>query len=147
MVAVLMAVTAFSPLCTFENGREFYLFLSYGYTLINTEIQGSLHSVNPIYGIASVAGLTSLMALVNIFLYKKRKLQIKIGYITIGLILFFYFTAIVYFLSITGHYENAELIGVKYGIILPIIALILNVMAISGIKKDEKLVKSLNRIR
>ena len=92
------------------------------------------------------AGLSALLALINIFLYKKRKLQMKVGTLTSLLILFFYVTLYVYFNAYTVKY-GLTFSSFQFGLILPVIALIFNVLAILRIKKDENLVKSLDRIR
>ena len=46
-----------------------------------------------------------------------------------------------------GEIDSAYNINLQFGIILPVVALIFDLLAISRIKRDEKLVKSLDRIR
>lgn len=98
------------------------------------------------WGIVSVAGICAIVPLINLFLYKKRKLQIKIGWITFLLILLFYVTVFVYFNAL-GNKHEVVFENIEYGIVLPLIALIFNILAILKIKKDDNLVKSLDRIR
>lgn len=141
LVCVLMTITIFSPLLLITNSEY----------VLNLNCFGVLSLKNPdiayfTWGIVSIAGLGALVAFINIFLFKKRKLQMKIGTVTSLLIILFYITVYVYFSSFASKYEYTYL-NIQYGIILPIIALIFNILAILNIKKDEKLVRSLDRIR
>jgi drug/metabolite transporter (DMT)-like permease len=140
LVALLMAATVFCPLLELTGEGEFsYIFSPLGI--------GQLFAVQyPTWGVVFFAGLSALFALVNIFLYKKRKLQMRVGTLTSLLILLFYITFYVYFNTYTAKYE-LTFSSFQFGLVLPIIALIFNILAILRIKKDENLVKSLDRIR
>lgn len=140
LVAILMAAATFSPLLELTGeDKATYIFSSLGI--------GQLFAIQyPTWGVVFFAGLSALLALVNIFLYKKRKLQMRVGTLTSLLILFFYVTLYVYFSDYTTEYK-LEFSSFQFGLVLPIVALILNVLAILRIKKDENLVKSLDRIR
>lgn len=141
LVAILMGITVFSPLLQLTDASGSITQIMYSCGIHQGETL-----VKPLWGVLSVGGLSALMALINIFLFKKRKLQIKVGMFTTFLLLFFYITAAVYFYSYTSR-TGLEFMAVYYGTILPFIALILNIMAVSRIRKDEKLVRSLDRIR
>ena len=87
--------------------------------------------------------IIALLHFAVIFLYKKRILQMRILVFTIVLLLglfgmFFYFT----YAGFTGAKA-----AFKIPVIFPVIAAILDFLAIRGIGKDEALVRSLNRIR
>jgi hypothetical protein len=88
-------------------------------------------------------GLIVLLHILVIFLYKKRILQIRILVFTIILLLglfgmFFYFTY-------TG-FDGAK-VAFKIPVAFPIVAVILDWLAIQAIGKDEALIRSLNRLR
>jgi len=88
-------------------------------------------------------GLIVLLHVLVIFLYKKRILQIRILVFTIILLLglfgmFFYFTY-------TG-FDGAK-VAFKIPVVFPIVAVILDWLAIRAIGKDEALIRSLNRLR
>jgi hypothetical protein len=137
LVAVLMAAAAFSPL--FElTGKETVASSSLGIQPLIVQ--------HPTWVVVSLAVLSALLALVNIFLYKKRKLQMKVGTLTSLLILFFYVAVFIYFSDCTAK-DELVFSSFQFGIFLPLIALVLNVLAILKIKKDENLVKSSDRIR
>ncbi|MDU1890888.1 MAG: DUF4293 domain-containing protein [Dysgonomonas sp.] len=139
LVFILMALTAFSPLLMLADASgTLFSFTSLAILVKNTQ----LHT----WGVVSMAGLSALTALINIFFYNKRKAQIKLGWVTTILIILFYVTVFVYFSSYASKF-GFTISSVQYGIILPVIALIFNILAIQRIKKDEKLVRSLDRIR
>jgi len=84
-----------------------------------------------------------LLHLFVIFKYKKRILQIRILVFTMVLLLglfgmFFYFA----YAGFTG-----AKVAFKIPVVFPIVAVILDYLAIRAIGKDEALVRSLNRIR
>lgn len=89
-----------------------------------------------------VALLMGIIALVDIFLYKKRSNQKSL--IWLGFLLAIVFIVMMY-------YEMSELAAdkktYKMGAIFPILYIVLIVMAYGGIRKDEKLIKSLDRLR
>lgn len=85
----------------------------------------------------------ALLHFITIFLYKKRILQIRILVFSIVLLLglfglFFYF-------SYAG-FDSAK-IAFKIPVAFPLVAVILDYLAIRAIGKDEALIRSLNRIR
>jgi hypothetical protein len=142
IAAILMAVTVFSPLASFiaEGAAKEFFYYTWGFE----SVVGEMFSRT--WGVIVFTVLCAILPFINIFLFKSRKLQMKIGNITTFLILFLYLTIGVYAFSIMRE-NSLVLVNAKYGIILPLIALICNVLAILQIKKDEKLVQSLNRIR
>ncbi len=88
-------------------------------------------------------GLITLLHLVIILMYKKRVLQIRITVFTIILLmgltgLFFYF--------IYSGFTDVK-VAFKVPMAFPVIAIILDYLAIRAIGKDEALVRSLDRIR
>ncbi len=92
-----------------------------------------------------IYGLTAISAFIAIFYYKKRTLQINICYLILGLIVLSYVASFI----ITGlpTAESFSNINSIIAITLPLIAIVFDLLAIQGIKKDEKLVRSLDRLR
>ncbi|MCL1943992.1 MAG: DUF4293 domain-containing protein [Candidatus Azobacteroides sp.] len=85
-----------------------------------------------------------VLSLIIIFCYKKRSLQIKLCFLNAVFILLFY-ACIVYFRVIIN--QNQSVIHLHAGAVLPVIAFIFNYLAVYFIKKDEALIKSMDRIR
>jgi len=88
--------------------------------------------------ILSVA--VGIAALVIIFLYKDRKMQMKIGLVTTVIAI----ANIVFFFSETNKFTEGKLdITAPVVFVIPVFIL----LAVRGIYKDEKLVKSVDRLR
>ena len=91
------------------------------------------------------AGIVAFLAIITIFLYKKRKLQITISYAMIVLLVLIY---ALYFIFDRPGLPFADLFQQTcFTFVFPFIAIIFVYLAIHGIKKDEKLVRSLDRLR
>ncbi|MFW5832195.1 MAG: DUF4293 domain-containing protein [Prolixibacteraceae bacterium] len=87
--------------------------------------------------------LVSIMHVVIIFMYKKRIRQIRMTVFTI-ILLFGLMAFLFYF--IYGSFENVSAVF-EIPMSFPLIAIILDYLAIRGIGKDEALIRSMNRIR
>lgn len=90
--------------------------------------------------------IVALLPLAGIFLYKNRKRQSSYCYIVVVLIIgySFYLTE-----TVKDFVGDLTLRTDNYGIgmILPSLAIVLIIFAIRGINKDEKLVRSADRLR
>lgn len=87
--------------------------------------------------------LAGLINIVNIFNFRNRKLQVRIILLNIILIL-----GLSFWLSkIITSIPNVNAVNVEIGIAVPLVAIIFNLLAMRGIKKDEKLIKSADRLR
>lgn len=98
--------------------------------------------------IVIVAVAIGLLDLYTIFQYKNRALQVKLTNIAVLLtiafimgIFFLYIPFIEKKINIVPDYRKA------FGIYLPLVALVFEVMANRAIKRDEKLVRSADRLR
>lgn len=91
-------------------------------------------------------GGAALMALIAIFLFKNRVLQMRMGLFSILLTIAASAWGIYLFFQ-----ESEKLSGMQLsfgaGLALPLVSLILILVANRFIKKDEKLVKSMDRLR
>ena len=85
--------------------------------------------------------LASLLSLVTIFLYRKRKLQAQLCLLHMLLLVLWYVVLAVLPQSLGGSLVLA------WPAVLPAVAIILSFMARKGVLADEKLVRSLDRIR
>lgn len=90
--------------------------------------------------------LSAVLFLIAIFLYTNRKLQIKIALFGGMISLLFYPIALIYFWYGRGAVE-ATSTTIGAAVAFPIVAFILSLMAVKSIKKDEALIKSMDRIR
>jgi hypothetical protein len=89
-------------------------------------------------------GISCLLSVISIFTYKNREKQFVLG--RINILINFYLLGVLLFqsLNLSGEMQISEK-GI--GIFLPICVIVLLVMANKAIKKDEDLVKSVDRLR
>jgi hypothetical protein len=87
-----------------------------------------------------------LLALITIFLYKKRILQIRLCTFNSILMIAFYGLFAFFVWKIAGQSESFRF-SVHIALSFPFIALIFSYLAIRNIGADEVAVRSLNRLR
>lgn len=88
--------------------------------------------------------VSAILAFVAIFIFKNRKLQFVVGRLTILINLILLGLLIYVSLTLPGEASVSEK-GI--GMFIPILAILLLVLANKAIKKDEDLVKSVDRLR
>ena len=115
----------FIPLWTMADGKE-YVFMQ-----------------NQVY--VALFGLSTTLTLVSIISYKKRQNQFVMGRLNIILNLILLGLFVYRSLNVSGETPAVSEKGI--GMFLPIVAIVLLVLANKAIKKDEDLVKSVDRLR
>ena len=139
--AALMVTALLTPLAYFAAGTD-------EYTLRAFSLSGSGMTLSTIY-MGIVMALAAAVPLVNIFLFKRRMLQIRLCAVELVLLLgSVAFIGIYYYLSarmISQAEFHAQ--GFRIAAVFPLVALVLDYLAMRAIFKDELLVKSLDRIR
>lgn len=140
-VTALMAAATFTPLAYFVGGVEEFKLYSYA-------LKGAEVSQSTIY-MGIVVALAAIVPFVTIFLFKNRMLQIRLCAVELVLLLGSQIImAIYYYLSnrMFAQFEfHAQ--GIQIAIIFPLVAIILDYLALRAIFHDEMLVRSLDRIR
>ncbi|WP_343694879.1 DUF4293 domain-containing protein [Flavobacterium sp.] len=116
----------FMPLWTLNTGKAFYFMQSQLYTVL--------------------LGLSTMLTIISIISFKKRQNQFVMNRLNIILNLILLGLFVYRSLNLSG--ETAETVSEKgIGMFLPIVAIVLLVLANKAIKKDEDLVKSVDRLR
>ncbi|MGB1391108.1 MAG: DUF4293 family protein [Flavobacteriaceae bacterium] len=87
--------------------------------------------------------ISASLAIVSIFKYKKRQLQFVLGRIIILINLFLLGILIYLSLNIPGEASSEKGIGM----FIPVVVILFAVLANKAIKRDEDLVKSVDRLR
>jgi hypothetical protein len=113
------------PLWKMSNGNQFYFMADMVYT--------------PIFG------LSTTLSLLSILFYKKRQNQFVMNRLNIILNLILLGLFVYRSLKVSG--ETVVVSEKGIGMFLPIVAIVLLVLANKAIKKDEDLVKSVDRLR
>lgn len=133
----LLVFSLIFPLASFSEGVEMF---GYGF------IKEGVNLYIP-YGVFVIGGLCAFLSFIEIFLYKKRKTQMKIGIANTFLIVFYYITIASYAILVGVDKLGFHYHSIGIAAIIPFIALFFNVLAYLRIKADEKLVRSMDRIR
>lgn len=143
LAAILTACTTFLSLGTFSTGTEEFTLQAFG--LKNAE--GAIIQSTIYMGILLTLALT--IAVVTIFLFKRRLLQIRLCVVEMVLLIGAQaMTGIYYYLSCRA-FDTVEFQAhsMKLPLVFPVIALILTFLAARAIFRDEMLVRSMDRIR
>lgn len=141
LAALFMGATTFFPLFEISFGEIILKLFS-----LNIGVDYATWGIFT-WVIFTFAVFTAILPLINIFLYKMRKLQISIALLTAFFIVAYYVIALVSLNIYLDRIPTSYTLNIQIGIIFPVIALIFDLLAVWKIKKDEKLVRSLDRIR
>lgn len=98
--------------------------------------------------LAVVGAIMAILALAGILTYKNRGLQLKL--VTFGILLSVIMIAGIFFLYVPLIEKKLSVVpdySGSVGIYFPLIALVLFILANRAIRRDDKLVKSLDRLR
>lgn len=126
MVALIFTPLFFSPIILVETGK-------------NLSVHGK--DVNYIYG--PLIGCMIFTG-IAIAMFKNRKLQIALGYIAITNLLGVGFGIFVEYKGLVDVFPDVRVLPWAGLIVL---AIIFQILAIRGVKSDEKLVRSMDRLR
>ena len=127
MIALIVsaALPFVFPLWTLDGGKDFYFMQNIVY--------------------AAFFGLSAALSLLGILSFKKRQHQFVINRLTIILNLILLGLFVYRSLNVSGETPTVSEKGI--GMFLPIISIVFLVLANKAIKKDEDLVKSVDRLR
>ncbi|MDX1476111.1 MAG: DUF4293 domain-containing protein [Saprospiraceae bacterium] len=95
--------------------------------------------------ILTIAGL--VLALAAIFLYGKRSLQLRLSYLLIVICIVLPLVAYLFFTNQASVMSAEQSVHDELGLFLPFVGLICVILAARFIRKDDRLVKSMDRLR
>ncbi|MGF1638483.1 MAG: DUF4293 domain-containing protein [Cyclobacteriaceae bacterium] len=151
LVAVAMILMIFFPLwekVAVDQSEKMEMYsTSLMHYQVSPEGNMELFDTKNIMYIALIAGVVALLSLYNIFQYRNRQLQMKIGTLCAFLIMAALAITAIKILGAERLFDPEQKGTYNLGFFAPALALILNSFAVRFIKKDEKLVKSVDRIR
>ncbi len=142
LAAISISSLLFLPMVTSKNliGAEFYIIANGMYQKLGNAEMLVENFWPLLLGICSVA----ILCFINIFNFKKRRVQKQMAYASIVLIIGISFWCSQYAKKIPGGLENANY---DAGMFLPPLAIAFCLLAIRGINRDEALLKSADRLR
>ena len=135
----LIASMFFMPLAEFIIDGQVYVF-----TYRDIGIAGA-EPLFKSYALAILLTVILILILVTIFLFKNRRLQMRLCIYNMLLNLGFYGLFYFYYHQVVS--TNQLIYSFAIASVFPLIAIILLWLAFRGIRKDEILVKSVDRIR
>jgi uncharacterized paraquat-inducible protein A len=109
-----------------------------------SEGQGS-ELIQTVLPITILIPLIAILSFGAIFCFKKRNIQLMMSKILIALVIALILVSGYYSYIIISKFNGEIVPGVKMA--LPFIILVLSILAFRGIRKDDKLVKSYDRLR
>lgn len=139
LVVICMGLANAFTISYYDIGETVHTYTAQGFT-----IDGDNKTYFPLM-LLFIPG--ALLALISIGLYKKRKLQLNLNKLNYLIILVSIALMFVDFNTIEGFTETKKASAYGAGFFLPLAALVFNFLANRGIKNDEKLISSLDRLR
>jgi len=144
VVVILSVITLFSVQADFVGNVDSAQYILNFKGVFQVQTTGN-EFVKNVWSLTALCVLIPAIALVTVFLYKKRLLQIRLSIINSVLLAGYYGLLFIYLWQ-TGSELNADW-HLEMVTAFPLINIILTFLAIRGIGKDEALIKSLNRLR
>lgn len=95
-----------------------------------------------------LVGLTALLSLVSIFLFKNRNRQLTLVRLTmIAFVLLLALAGLFFYQDYSRLNSGSYMFDVGFGAIAPVAGILFSILAIRAIRKDEKLIRSMDRLR
>ncbi len=91
----------------------------------------------------TTVAITILVSVVNVFLFKNRKIQLQLGLLLLLLHLGIFILIAIFYSALKGE----GIISIQPWIFLPVLSFFFQLLALRGVRKDEALVKSMDRLR
>ena len=142
-IVLLAGFSFYMPMATLVSADVTYVIDYKGNCMILESAESVFQS--SVWGITIFALIIPILALITVFLFKNRKLQIRLAYVNIACIVTYYASVAAYIIVAAQRLQADWTL--HFGVIMPFVCLILLVLTVSAIKKDETLVKSLDRLR
>lgn len=143
LVVVLMGLALWLPLVDFTVGADTCTLTAFG-----LKDAAGITLLPTVYlGVVLVAAC--LVPLVTIFLFKRRLVQIRLCAVELVLLIGAGAMMGIYFYLCNRYFADSEFYShtLKISLVFPLVCLVFDLLALRAIFRDEKLVRSLDRIR
>lgn len=144
LISVFSAILMHNSIILYSDRSGSVFKFSYLSLMKSTGGQG-FETIEKLWPFTVILIAVLVLSLITIFFFKKRNVQVILTGILIGFISFLNLAALHNSYLIISRYSASIIPGIK--MILPLIMLILSILAYKGIKKDDRLVKSYDRLR
>lgn len=136
VVTALLIVTMCLPLGTFITPSGPFDFNASG-VMVNDAVQ-------PTWGLLGILILSAIISFATLLLFKNRVLQIRMTVFNSLLLLGFYIAFIAFYFALKTDLSSFK---ISWSLGLPLVAMVLNYLAIRAIGRDEVMVKAADRLR
>ncbi len=149
LAAILLGLIFFFPIAEISRDAIVYEFNENGfvYSSTNSSSMNEMSGYQPIFPVYLWLTITVACIIIAILFFKKRGVQIKLNYLntllSLGLIVYLFYSADSFNENLGSNAQTTY----KIGLYLAVAALPFLILASRSIKKDENLIKSLDRIR
>ena len=151
LATIASALLFFMPLASFNAEGNAMNFTIFG---IQNPIETLALSKSYTWPLIVLTVLMTVLPLYTIFKYKKRELQVKLCHLNMLLNLVFIGIVFLYYdgdiqeviAAVEGDTYQLD-VAYFFGMVIPLLNLVLEIFAIRGIKKDIDLLKSVDRLR
>lgn len=144
IVVILSTITFFLPVLSFTNGAEAYQLDYSGLSQLQGE---EFVRINSAWALTIFMAIIPIIAIITIFLYKKRLVQIRLCVFNIILMLGFYVMLYINATFIKSQLGEGTELFLQYTNAFPLVCAILSYLALRAIGKDEALVYAADRLR
>lgn len=96
------------------------------------------------WGLFGILMFSTLVAAATIFLFKNRMLQIRMTIFNSLLLVGYYIAFITFYFALKN---DANMFRIGWALCLPLVSIILNILAVRAIGRDEVMVKAADRLR
>lgn len=149
--AIISALLFFMPLASFNDGVNVMKFTIFG---IENPIDTLTISQSYTWPLIALAVLMTILPFYTLLRYKKRQHQVRmcqldllVNVVFIGVVFLYYEADIQQVIAaVEGDTYQLE-VAYFIGMAIPLVSLVLEILAIRGIKKDIELLKSIDRLR
>lgn len=145
LVIILMIAGILLPNAEFFSAAQNKTYLLDSRGIIEMNSQGAAEKSIATNPCTFIFGMILFLTTFCIFNFKDRKKQMRFATINLFSIIV-YIIALAVFIVYAKNKLDAQ-VSLLYPVIFPVISLILNYLAMRGIAKDEKLVRSMDRLR
>ena len=113
--------------------------------ILESSVAGNPQMIRSLIPLTVIMLIICLLSFAAFFLFKQRKIQLKLTLSLIILTILFIGMMLYYIFWVTGKYQTELVPGFK--MFIPLLILVFGILAYLGIKKDENLVRSYDRLR
>jgi hypothetical protein len=128
----------------FSNGNGIEVTMNFN-GILESSVAGNSQMIRSLVPLTVTMLIICILSFAAIFLFKKRKIQLKLTVSVIILTILFIGLMLFYVYWTAGKYQLKPVMG--FNTFIPLLILVFAILAYRGIMRDENLVRSYDRLR